>query len=427
MHPGGRQRAALEAARCGFGEIMKLKLVLLAVVVVLAALYFNSGFINAPQPPQVTINDTRGVMEGYRSIHSPADLAATFFGPWMVEDGLDKYGIGGAAYRPISSFVWYGLITLGHHAGWVVVSWLTFAGFAASCLLVAALAYRLTRSLFLAVAAGAMFSDIGYWCPKLPGQAGGGAPWLFWWPVWDQLLVNALILSSLVAFRLWQEAGERKCKVLTWSLFVAACFTKETAYGAPALIAALALLPSVAGRREALKQSLLMGAVSVGFFVFRMTMIGGALYGPRTSRLEAVKASLHGWVPPTPYQALAMPNGWALFYFACYAAAGVGAWLLWKYRGAVKATLQTPSCQSLCMAAALWLAVQAAYIPVLGFDYSTHCGILPAALRCVFAAVALQAVAHVVTACGRGALRDREVGTSSEVAFDAVPVRAAQN
>lgn len=225
MSATGAAGPLLERPRLGRRETWAVALFTLAV-----ALIANAAFLRRwPLAEMLGMNDVPSILAGYRlTPHPLVDGLRWWHGPW-IQQGI-------YAFRPASAYLYWAECWIGLHWGFLADAWLGYLLFGATCLLSAALTWRLTRSracLWLAALLAPLpcFFNIGQ--PPL---------WLAWFPIHQDLMMTALLLAALLSFDVWREQGGSRALGGAWAFFALACLSKEHAYIFPLFAASVALL-----------------------------------------------------------------------------------------------------------------------------------------------------------------------------------------
>lgn len=227
-------------------------------------LFWNRAFVRPwPLPMMARMNDVGSILAGYGHAQPlfPASLR-WWHGSWIHE--------GVAAFRPLSSYLYWLDCWAGLHWGFVWTAWMGYALFLTAALLSAALAWRLTGSALCAFYAAALvsltrFSNVGQ--PDL---------WLAWFPVHHDLLMVSLLLAALLCFDSRFAGGRRRLLFWTWAFFAAGCLAKEFVYVFPLFAGTVSTLrPLGAGRsrRAGLVQVGLMLAAVAALWLYRAAVV----------------------------------------------------------------------------------------------------------------------------------------------------------
>lgn len=362
------------------------------MLIVAAALWFNNDFLYDPTPPMGALSDHVGIMRGYRQTHSFSDTLTWWHGPWIHE----HY----PSLRPLSSYLMWLDVWVGENVGWMATAWITFFMLCAVCLMVAALAWCLSKSECVALLAGVLATHIAPQVPLLAG-VGNGLPNHFY-AVQDNYLAIAFTLASMCAFLKWRESDNRRHLATAWLCALAAFLSKELSYVLPAMLFALAVLPARVGRKRAALQSLLMLCLAASIFLFRAAVV----QSPHDSahRLQSLNIvmwqSYYHWAPATPYEVLFVVDfGAALYALLVYA--GLGAALYYRRELMIVSRRHGVL---LMQIAVLWCCVQLSYLPVMGYHFERFHGVpagthyvLPAVfLGCILTAVTVQLAARIL-------------------------------
>lgn len=366
-------------------DTMKPKL-LIACVIVLFCLAFNYQFITADASPVLKTDDHNHIVAGYRAIHSFSDTLG-----WWTGKGTGWIHAHEGGFRPLSSYLHYAQVAMifryGHHPA----AWLTFALLVANCLLTAAIAWHLTKSLPLSGLAGVLASAVWVWCPSVAPSH------LLWHPISSDYMTLAFLQGALLSFLAWRETEKRSYLFAAWSLAILSMLSKEYGYIAPAMLLALSALPGAVARKRAAIHACAMGLVSIAFFAYRMTIIAKPR-APRTGRLEAAWNVLQSWFHPSPIDILLM-DVWG--FVACvllYVGIGATVWLTWKNRAAVATYCQQETVKAQVLRIAVMFAlVELSYAPFLGFKLEGHYTIPAVFFISLFVVVALDALRPLVS------------------------------
>lgn len=342
------------------------------------ALVVNGQFIWA-RPDMTTMPDHGSILAGYNQVHSFSDTLKWWHGAWIHGQF--------PSLRPLSSYLYWFQCYLGTNYGWVWASWVAFALFVACCLLLSAVAWKITQNYWLSLAAGIGFAGVKYLLPGLNTSM----PLMSWYPVADNLASLFFALGAVLAWLQWKESGNRWVLVATYGLFVCSALSKEWGYILPLILAALIIPTGNVPARRLLLHGASMLCVSVLLFALRTATITNG-HRPANSRALAAEMSVRLWIPPTPFDVFVMDGPRAVRAIAGYCIAIGLVWAAWRYRDALKAIVQDSGIAPvLWRCVALWACVQLALVPCLGFAIEAHYGLWSMAFRVLFWASCAQA------------------------------------
>ena len=238
----------------------KLVLVLLILG---GGLLFNRDFLRHwPLATMLQMNDVKSILAGYyMTPHLLHDSLRWWHGPW-IQQGI--YSL-----RPVSAYLYWSECWIGLHWGFLADAWLGYALYIVNCLLGTALAWRLTRSwpcTLLAALLTTLVQPFNIPQPTL---------WLAWFPVHQDLLMNAFLLAALVSFDRWFLSGKRRSLLWSWAFFILACLSKEHAYLFPMFAATGAAFrrPPVLRRLAGFAQAAAMLLTVALLWVYRSAVI----------------------------------------------------------------------------------------------------------------------------------------------------------
>lgn len=203
---------------------------LMATIVVVLALAFNSDFGSTDLIDIEKKNDVGGIFAGYRQTPSLFPNSLRWWnGPW-IQQGIE-------VFRPVSSYLLWFECRLGFSQGFFWVACVGMLLFVADCLLCALLAWRFTHKYYAGLIAAALAPLIRF------HNWGGVHPpdWLAWFPVHHDLLMIGFLLGALLAFCTWLDSGKRVPLALTWICFLLGVLSKEFVYIFPVMAAVLAV------------------------------------------------------------------------------------------------------------------------------------------------------------------------------------------
>jgi hypothetical protein len=258
---------------------------LLCLITITLAFVLNRAFLDWVTLDKImAMNDVEAIMHGYRQTPNLlVDGLRWWHGTW-IEQHI-------SAYRPLASYLYWLESWLGLHYGFV---WVGIAGvllLAVNALLAGVLAWRLTRwksCVFLAALLSVALRFFN-WVPSTPDY------WLAWYPIHQELMMNALLLGAIISFDVWVETTERKYFIGAWMCFVLGALTKEHVYIFPTFALAVGLLRRNEARvplSQSLLQSALMAAGVLALWFFR----AGILVDPRNPHLKIIHLIRKPWL-----------------------------------------------------------------------------------------------------------------------------------
>jgi hypothetical protein len=267
------------------------ELVALAVALAVLIVWRNHHFAQYAATLVENSDETTDVYFLLKGFHRTPDLwrdgLAWWHGPWI--HALTPY------FRPIGSYIHWVQCYVGLRWGFVWIGYFGLVLFYGSCLLAAALAWRITRSKPATVVGAAALPFV---LACNPGQPEG---WLAWFPGHPDLIVGSLMLAALLCFAAWIERARRGYLLGTWLLFLIACGVKEHAYIFPAMVLAFALLRSGrVRRRDSVLQALCLFAATAALFTYRKIVVPNAP-GPGFDPLAFVIRPIY-FIYPVLYQ-----------------------------------------------------------------------------------------------------------------------------
>jgi len=249
-------------------EMKNWEKILLVVSTVVLAFILNAGFLK---------------VEGYTTgkILSMNDIASIKLGyeqtPNLLIDGLrwwrgEWIQVGIAAFRPVSSYLYWLETHLWLHQGFIWTAWIGFVLFSVNCLLSGVLAWQLTQSKICAFGAAILATTVRFHNPGQPDI------WLGWYPVHQDLMMNALMLGGIASFYQWFSTGERKWLPLSWVLFIVGSLSKEHVYVFPLFATVIVVFGQRRNKKQiplksALGQVALMFLTIIGLWVYRAEVI----------------------------------------------------------------------------------------------------------------------------------------------------------
>ena len=257
----------------------------LVLLVGILAFWWNHAFLSWVALPKILqMNDIPAILAGYKIVPNLLlDSGRWWYGSW-IQDGIH-------AYRPLASYLYWLESWLGLHYGFIWVGVTGVLLLTANALLSGVLAWRLTRwkpAVWLAAMLGVSLRFFN-WSSATPDY------WLAWYPIHQELLMNALLMGALVCFDLWQENAQRKYLLGAWACFVLGALTKEHVYIFPAFALAIALLRRKHARVElkwVLLQCALMAAGVLALWFYRASV----LVDPRNPELKRIHLIRKPWL-----------------------------------------------------------------------------------------------------------------------------------
>lgn len=258
------------------------------ILITLSALFLafalNHAFLQWVSLTKVlAMNDVPAILSGYRQTPNLfVDGLRWWNGTW-IQQGIH-------AYRPLASYLYWIESFIGLRFGFAWVGVIGVLLLAANALLAGVLAWRLTRwkpAVWLAMLLGV---SLRFW------NWSGATPdyWLAWYPVHQELLMNALLLGGIICFECWQESAAREYLCGAWACFVLGALTKEHVYIFPVFALALALWkqnPRVE-RKWALLHAALMGVGVLALWFYRAAII----VDPRNPTLKRIHLIRKPWL-----------------------------------------------------------------------------------------------------------------------------------
>lgn len=272
----------------------------------------NRAFVDGAERTAGTqVNDVATIYAGYRATpHLLRDGLRWWHGPW-IQEGI-------CSYRPLSAYLYWVDCWLGERCGQDVWGWVGLLLLWVDSLLAAALAWRLTRWRGSAVLAALLLGAVQRFVPGAPDY------WLWWFPVHQEIATGLWVLATLLCWDLWLETGSRARLALLLLSFAAGCFTKESLYILPAVLAVHLYWRTP--RRETPREAWTLVAVLclavVGLWLLRAHW----LVHPRNPQLRfRVAAHMLGYNLLNVYTRFVLVGEWgsALAPLTCLLAAGL--------------------------------------------------------------------------------------------------------
>jgi len=204
-------------------------------------------------------------MRGYRLVPNLlTDSGGWWHGAWIQADIH--------AFRPLSAYLFWLETWLGLKAGFFWVGCLGVLLLLVNSWLAAALTWRFTQSRPATYLAAVLAVALRF------HNWSGGTPayWLVWYPIHQELLMNALMMGAAVSLDVWVEKAQPKYLASAWICFVVGFLTKEHVYIFPAMAFFIAVRRrevTAVGTKRALVQVAMMFLVVAITWVYRAAVV----------------------------------------------------------------------------------------------------------------------------------------------------------
>ncbi|MEO6907107.1 MAG: hypothetical protein ABI210_04380 [Abditibacteriaceae bacterium] len=263
--------------RTNRSAITPLEVSLLTIIAAVLCFFWNRAFLDWVSLPKILVmHDVPAILQGYEKVHRLFPGSGAWWTGTWIQEGIH-------AYRPLASYLYWIESAIGLHWGFIWVGWIGVMLLVLNALLSGALAWRLTKwkpAVLLAVVLAVALRFFN-WAGATPDY------WLAWYPVHQELLMNALLIGAIIAFDTWYENAQNRYLFLAWFCFVAGALTKEHVYIFPAFAIAIALLRrrgAVIKLPQALFQCGLMSAAILALWIYRANVI----IDPRNPHLRLI-------------------------------------------------------------------------------------------------------------------------------------------
>lgn len=245
-------------------------------MIIIGAFVFNRGFLtyDYSMESMLKMNDVGSILTGYHEVPNLlVDGIKWWHGEW-IQDGIP-------AFRPVSSYLYWCESHLGLTYGFWWVSWIGLLLLGANCILSAVLAWQFTGSKVLALGAGILATTVRFHNPGHPDI------WLAWYPVHQDLMMNALMLGAIASFYQWFQTAEKKWLPMCWVLYVLGILAKEHVYIFPLLAGVIVLLGWYRkSGKVPLKTAFAQVAMMLGFVIALSLYRAAVIEHPRNPSLK---------------------------------------------------------------------------------------------------------------------------------------------